>query len=210
LALNRDLGDEEGIASSLANLCGVAMLGQRDDIPALAALEEAKALRPKITNRRTVGNLLILEGRVALARGDLERAVELGEESLEIYRAARDAYGIVMCLLHISFVMLAQNDYERTAPLLREGLQLSRELEHKVFIQYCVTGLAGVAASKGFPVRAARLWGGWRTIERDFRWAHRARRKIHDRLRANPNRRTLATGRGGMDRRVARRAINEP
>src|ERR671921_1626647 len=159
LALNRELGDEEGIASSLANLCGVAMLGQRDDIPALAALEEAKALRPKITNRRTVGNLLILEGRVALARGDLERAVELGEESLEMYRAARDAYGIVMCLLHIAFVTLAQGDYERTAPLLREGLQLSWELEHKVFIQYCVTALAGVAASKGFPVRAARLWG---------------------------------------------------
>ena len=159
LALNRELGDEEGIASSLANLCGVAMLGQRDDIPALAVLEEAKALRPKITNRRTVGNLLILEGRVALARGDLERAVELGEESLEMYRAARDAYGIVMCLLHIAFVTLAQGDYERTAPLLREGLQLSRELEHKVFIQYCVTALAGVAASKGLPVRAARLWG---------------------------------------------------
>jgi predicted ATPase/DNA-binding CsgD family transcriptional regulator len=159
LALNRELGDEEGIASSLANLCGVAMLGQRDDIPALAALEEAKALRPKITNRRTVGNLLILEGRVALARGDLERAVELGEESLEMYRGARDAYGIVMCLLHIAFVTVAQGDYERTAPLLREGLQLSRELEHKVFIQYCMTGLAGVAASKGFPVRAARLWG---------------------------------------------------
>jgi non-specific serine/threonine protein kinase len=159
LALNRELGDKEGIASSLANLCGVAMLGQRDDIPALAALEEAKALRPEIKNRRTVGNLLILEGRVALARGDLERAVELGEESLEMYREARDAYGIVMCLLHIAFVTLARNDYERTAALLREGLQLSRELEHKVFIQYCVTGLAGVAASKGFPVRAARLWG---------------------------------------------------
>jgi predicted ATPase/DNA-binding CsgD family transcriptional regulator len=159
LALNRELGDKEGIASSLANLCGVAMLGQRDDIPALAALEEAKALRPEIKNRRTVGNLLILEGRVALARGDLERAVELGEESLEMYRGARDAYGIVMCLLHVAFVTLARNDYERTAALLREGLQLSRELEHKVFIQYCVTGLAGVAASKGFPVRAARLWG---------------------------------------------------
>jgi predicted ATPase/DNA-binding CsgD family transcriptional regulator len=159
LALNRELGDEEGIASSLANLCGVAMLGQRDDIPALAALEEAKALRPEIRNRRTLGNLLILEGRVALAQGDLERAVELGAESLEMYRASRDAYGIVMCLLHIAFVTMARSDYESTAALLREGLQLSRELEHKVFIQYCVTGLAGVAASKGFLVRAARLWG---------------------------------------------------
>ncbi len=159
LALNRELGDKEGIASSLANLCGVAMLGQRDDIPVLAALEEAKELRPEIEDRRTVGNLLILEGRVALAQGDLERAVTLGEESLRMYRGARDGYGIVMCLLHIAFVTLARGEYERTATLLREGLQLSQELEHKVFIQYCVTGLAGVAASGGRPVRAARLWG---------------------------------------------------
>jgi predicted ATPase/DNA-binding CsgD family transcriptional regulator len=159
LVLNRELGDKEGIASSLANLCGVAMLGQRDDIPAVALLQEAKELRPEIEDRRTVGNLLILEGRVALARGDLGQAVALGEESLAMYRGARDAYGIVMCLLHIAFVTLARRDYERTVALLREGLQLSRELEHKVFIQYCVTGLAGVAAAEGWPVRAARLWG---------------------------------------------------
>jgi non-specific serine/threonine protein kinase len=159
LALSRELGDKEGIASSLANLCGVAMLGQRDDIPVVEALEEAKKLRPEISDRRTVGNLLILEGRLALARGDLDRAVALGEESLAMYREARDTYGIVMCLLHIAFVTFARGEHERTAALLREGLRLSRELEHTVFIQYCVTGLAGVDASRGRPVRAATLWG---------------------------------------------------
>jgi predicted ATPase/DNA-binding CsgD family transcriptional regulator len=159
LALSRELGDKEGIASSLANLCGVAMLGQRDDIPVLDALEEAKELKLDIRDRRTVGNLLILEGRVALARGDLDRAVALGEEGLAMYRRAGDAYGIVMCLLHIAFVTFARGEHERTATLLREGLRLSKELGHKVFIQYCVIGLAGVDASRGRPVRAATLWG---------------------------------------------------
>jgi predicted ATPase/DNA-binding CsgD family transcriptional regulator len=159
LALSRELGDKEGIATSLANLCGVAMLGQRDDIPVVDALEEARELKPEIKDRRTIGNLLILEGRVALARGDLDRAVALGEESLAMYRRAMDAYGIVMCLLHIAFVTFARGEHERTAALLREGLRLSQELEHTVFIQYCVTGLAGVNASRGRPVRAATLWG---------------------------------------------------
>ena len=108
---------------------------------------------------RGFGNLLILEGRLALARGDLDWAVALGEESLAMYREARDTYGIVMCLLHIAFVTFARGEHERTAALLREGLRLSRELEHTVFIQYCVTGLAGVDASRGRPVRAATLWG---------------------------------------------------
>jgi non-specific serine/threonine protein kinase len=159
LALSRELGDKECIATSLANLCGVAMLGQRDDIPVVDALEEVRDLKPEIKDRRTIGNLLILEGRVALARGDLDRAVALGEESLAMYRRAMDAYGIVMCLLHIAFVTFARGEHQRTAALLREGLRLSQELEHTVFIQYCVTGLAGVNASRGRPVRAATLWG---------------------------------------------------
>jgi non-specific serine/threonine protein kinase len=62
LALSRELGDKECIATSLANLCGVAMLGQRDDIPVVDALEEARDLKPEIKDRRTIGNLLILEG----------------------------------------------------------------------------------------------------------------------------------------------------
>jgi DNA-binding CsgD family transcriptional regulator len=55
--------------------------------------------------------------------------------------------------------MLAQDDYERSATLLREGLRLAWGLDHKLYIQYSIIGLAGVAASRVWPVRAARLWG---------------------------------------------------
>jgi DNA-binding CsgD family transcriptional regulator len=43
--------------------------------------------------------------------------------------------------------------------LLRESVRLAWELDHKPFFQYSVIGLGGVAASLGWPVRAARLWG---------------------------------------------------
>jgi ATP/maltotriose-dependent transcriptional regulator MalT len=153
------LGDKEGIATSLANLGSVAWLGQRDDVPVAALVEEAKGLRPELEDRRTVAHLLLLEGGVALARGDRERMVMLNEESLALFREVRDALGIVMCLMNIGLVMVGQGDYERATTLLRESLSLARELDHKLFIQYCVTGLGGVAASQGWPVRAARLWG---------------------------------------------------
>jgi predicted ATPase/DNA-binding CsgD family transcriptional regulator len=159
LSLYRELGDKEGIASSLVILGSVAAMGQRDDIPLADLVEEAIQLKPELKDRRTLAQLLVLEGRVALARGDLERSVALFEETLALYREARDALGIVMCLTNIGLVTLAQGGYERSLALLREGLYLARELDHKTFVQYCTIGLASVAAYQGHPVRAARLWG---------------------------------------------------
>jgi DNA-binding CsgD family transcriptional regulator len=104
----------------------------------------------------------------ALARGDWERALALDEEGLGQYREARDAYGTAMCLIQIGFVTLARGDHERATPPLRESLRLARGLDHKPFIQYCLTGLAGVAASRGWPVRAARLWGAVEAMSEAF------------------------------------------
>ena len=159
LSLYRELGDKEGIASSLVILGSVAAMGQRDDIPVADLVEEAILLRAELKDRRTLAQLLVLEGRVALARSDLERSVALWEETLALHREAEDALGIVMCLTNIGLLRLAQGNHERSATLLREGLCLARELDHKTFIQYCIIGLAGVAASQTHPVRAARLWG---------------------------------------------------
>jgi tetratricopeptide (TPR) repeat protein len=128
-------------------------------VPVAALIEEAKLLRPELENRRTVAGLLDMEGGVALARGDLERAVELWEETLVLYREEGDALGIVVCHTNIGLVKLGQGDYERSTAMLREGLRLAWELDHKLFFQYGVIGLAGVDASRVRPVRAARLWG---------------------------------------------------
>jgi non-specific serine/threonine protein kinase len=180
LILYRELGDKEGIASSLVVLGSVAAMGQREDIPVADLVEEAILLRPDLRDRRTVAQLLVLEGRVALAGGDLERSVALWEETLALYREAEDALGIVMCLTNIGLVTLAQGDYETSAPLLREGLWLARELDHKTFIQYCIIGLASVAAFQAHPVRAARLWGAAEDMSEAYgaRFSHAGRAAI--------------------------------
>ena len=159
LALNRELGGKEDIASSLVILGSVAVMGQLDDVPVVALLEEATKVRPQLEDRRTVARLLLLESMVVLARGDRERMVTLNEESLALFQELRYAYGIVMCLTNLGLIALAQGDYERATTLLREDLRLARELDHKLYIQYCLTGLAGVDASRSRPGRAARLWG---------------------------------------------------
>jgi ATP/maltotriose-dependent transcriptional regulator MalT len=180
VTLYRELGDKEGIASSLVILGSVAAMGQLDDIPVADLVEEAILLRPDLKDRRTVAQLLILEGRVALARGDLERSVALWEETLALYREAEDALGVVMCLTNIGLVALAQGNHERSAMLLREGLRLARELDHKTFIQYCIIGLASVAASQAYPVRAARLWGAAESMSETYgaQFSHAGRAAI--------------------------------
>ena len=159
LALFRALGDKEGIASSLVSLCTVAMSCQRADIPIGTLLEEIKSLSTEIEDRRTVGHMLNLEGGVALARGEREQALELWEESLELFRELQDAFGIITCLTNIGLLTLGRSDNEEAATRLRESLCRARELDHKMIIQYCLTGLGGVAASQRDLISAARLWG---------------------------------------------------
>ncbi|MBA3474818.1 MAG: tetratricopeptide repeat protein [Rubrobacter sp.] len=160
LAFHRELGDKEGIASGLYDLGCVAVLGQRDDIPIQAVLEEVGELKPRIKNRTTLAYLLILEGTIAGSQGDLAHAATLHEESLELFREiGDDAHGIVTCLGHLGFIALVQGDYEGALSLLRESLRSGWEADYKMNIQACLYGLACVAVCQGQPIRAARLWG---------------------------------------------------
>ncbi len=159
LILFRKLGDEDGIVTCITNLGLVAVLGERRDIPVPALLEEATRLRSKLTNPRTVANLLILSGLVAFAGGDVERAWALHEESLEISRQIGDAGVKIVCLTNLGLMAVGRGDHARASALLKETLHLARRSDDKMPLQYALFGLAGVAAVRGQPVRAARLWG---------------------------------------------------
>jgi len=159
LALYRKLGEKEGIAAGLTDLGLVAVLGQRDDIPLQAVLEELGELKPELKNRNTLAYLLILEGLIALRRDDLEHSVTLHEQSLELFREIHNTQGIITCLGHLGLLALIRGDYESAPTLLRESLHLAWELDYKQSIQHCLYTLACVTARREQPVRAARLWG---------------------------------------------------
>ena len=168
LALYRQLGDEESIASALTDLGMAALWGQRDDIPVMAVMEELGELRPRVKNRRTLAYLLLLEGMIALSRGDLERSVALHERSLEFFRELRDAAGIMNTVGQLGGILLVRGDYEGAVPPLRECLRLLWKSDWKVSIQFSLYGLACVAASREQPVRAARLWGAVEGMEEAY------------------------------------------
>jgi predicted ATPase/DNA-binding SARP family transcriptional activator/DNA-binding CsgD family transcriptional regulator len=168
LALFRKLEDREGIASTLANLGFVAMLGQQEDIPVPALLEEARELRPRLRNRRTVAYLLLLEGVVVLGQGDLSYAMKLHEESLALLREVRDVQGGGGCLFNMGLIDTVRADYSRATELLRKALGVACEAEDKNIIQLALFGLANVAARRGQPTRAAQLWGASEAVREAF------------------------------------------
>ncbi len=131
LTLSRAGDDREGVASALTNLGFVATLGQRDDLPLPlpALLKEAIGLRPYLTDRRTVANLLILGGLAAGSQRDWEPAVARHDESLALYRELRDAQGMSMCLGNLGLIALGRGRYDEAVARLRENLQLAREAE---------------------------------------------------------------------------------
>ena len=168
LALYRELGDKEGIAAGLTDIGLVAVLGQRDDIPLPAVLKELGELKPELKNRNTLAYLLMLEGLIALSRGDPEPSVEQHEQSLELFREIRNTQGIITCLGHLGLLALIRGDYETAPTLLRESLRLAWELDYKQSIQHCLYTLACVTACREQPVRAARLWGAVEGMEADY------------------------------------------
>ena len=168
LSLSRELNDEEGVANTLVHLAAVGLLGQRDDISVPVLLEEATKLRPKVKDRRTLSNLLLLSAVVVAMRGDLDRSKALHEESLALFREVGDIPGISQCLNTLGLVTLASRDYDKASVLFREDLRISWESDHKVTIQTSLIGLGGVSTSWGQPARAARLWGAAKAMEETF------------------------------------------
>ncbi len=164
LALFRELEDEEGIASALTNLGFIAVFAYRELDTVAPLLDEATSLRPKIEDRRTVAMMLVLSGLLAGSQGDLQRAEADHEEALELFRETGDLLGVCMCTSNLGLTALARADYERARALLEENLHITRELDHRVSAHYSFFGLAGVAARRNLPARAAKLWGAAETL----------------------------------------------
>jgi DNA-binding CsgD family transcriptional regulator/tetratricopeptide (TPR) repeat protein len=159
IALFKELEDEPGLANSLSNL-GIALLLVRDRERVRPLREDAEALRRRLTDQRAIVDLLIFLGMVALDESDYEQMVALLEEGLDLSRDLEDVRGIVPCLNVLGLGLLKQGNYERAALLLEECLYLTaRRIRHMLGTGYGMLGLAGVAALRGEPARAARLWG---------------------------------------------------
>jgi non-specific serine/threonine protein kinase len=163
LSLRRELGDKEGVATSLATL-GHAVLHRGDKERLEALCEEAEALRREPLEQRSLGHLLYFLALAALVGGEVEQSAVLAEEGLALNRELHDMRGVVLFLVLLGMIALQSGEHERAAALFGEDLHLSQRLGDKAGAAFCLLGLAGAASLGGRPARAARLWGALETL----------------------------------------------
>jgi DNA-binding CsgD family transcriptional regulator len=104
-------------------------------------------------------HLRIILASAAMEQGDLDSATSQLEESLALCREAGDRRGASISLFVLGAIELQQGHLEGSTLLLEESARITRELGDTPGIAYCVWTFGKLSATRGQPVRAARLWG---------------------------------------------------
>ncbi len=107
-------------------------------------------------------------GSTALDRGDLVRARELKEKSLELYERLGDRWVIGLILWGITTVAIAQKDYSRARSALDEWTRITRELGNRWILPYILECEANLALALDQPKQAARLFGATEALHENL------------------------------------------
>jgi predicted ATPase/class 3 adenylate cyclase len=96
-------------------------------------------------------------GLMALARGDHLTALAAFQESLAIYTAVGDGFGVAISLADLALAHLSEDELTPAAAVLEQALQESRSLGDDGLILLCLQQLVRIARLKGDLARAEHI-----------------------------------------------------
>jgi tetratricopeptide (TPR) repeat protein len=102
---------------------------------------------------------LISLGYEYLLEGDSEKATELNEEAMELYRKRGRKSLLQAALDNLGWSALIEGDHQRSEALFMESLVLCKDLGDKLVGSESIEGLACASGVGGEAERAARLFG---------------------------------------------------
>ncbi|WP_437766778.1 tetratricopeptide repeat protein [Sorangium sp. So ce281] len=108
---------------------------------ALASSREARRLAEGIGYHGAVAAALVLEGNVAMYRGDLERSRKAYEHGLEISRAAQDRLGEANCLKSLGDLDMRVDDLDAARTSYTLALAIFREIRGRLGEANCLKSL---------------------------------------------------------------------
>lgn len=158
LAIARDLGDKERVASVLQPL-GLASLGQGNLLAAREYFGEALALARELGNRRELAAALNALAQLHRVEGDLDKAEPLYQDVLALARELGDRESIAIALLNLAMVSIARGFGDRVRSMLLEVSAIVDEIGSKPLAQSALEVCAGLAAFSEQWERVARLYG---------------------------------------------------
>ena len=172
LALWRELGDKQGIASSLSNL---GIIAHQEGAPDIAKTlhEESLALGRELADKRGIAVALNNLGLALQELGDYHKAGQLYEESLTLRRELGDTLGIAGSLGNLGLVAQELGDYAKARTLYQESLALRRELGDKAGMAELFTYLGAIEQKQGNYAAARELYEEGLALARElgYRWS---------------------------------------
>jgi non-specific serine/threonine protein kinase len=158
LTLARDTGDTSAAAFSLFIQANVA-LEQRD-------LEKASRLRTECEVAAMASAdvwyhaiPLFLRAWEVIPEGDYDRACELIERAVSLWRQLGDKWATGIGLANVAALRFLQERRAEAAAVSAEGVRLCEELTDRRGLGWFLEVLAAVEGAEARFVRAARLWG---------------------------------------------------
>ncbi len=157
VAMWRELGDVDELASALDSLGWPLVYDTRDNTRALEAFEQSLELRRELGDAAGVTRALVGIAQVLVAMGETERAEAIAHDLLD--RAAGDARTEHFAYHFLADCALIRGDPEEAGTRYRQSLRAALPLGDVVETSFEVQGVAMSEAATGNPHRALVLAG---------------------------------------------------
>jgi predicted ATPase/DNA-binding SARP family transcriptional activator len=158
LALNEELGDEEGVARTLSNL-GAILHAQGELVRSAQILDECIRRCEGLGIARLLALAENNRGDVALSQGDLRLASVYFERSLGVMRELGDTANVARALYNVGAVALEQHELEKAGACFAESIDLAHEVGEPEDLAWCMIGVAALACQRERFDDASRLLG---------------------------------------------------
>ncbi|HLK57591.1 MAG TPA: tetratricopeptide repeat protein [Chthonomonadaceae bacterium] len=167
LQILREIGDRQGIATSLFNLGNVA--GKQGDYASARSYhEQSLEIFRELGYKVGIAASLINLGNVAYFQGDYASAHTYYEQSLEIRREIGDRQGIATSLINLGNVVGNQGDYASARSYFEQSLEIKRELGDRQGIATSLISLGNVAYFQGDNASARTYYEQSLEIQREI------------------------------------------
>ena len=167
LALQRELGDRQGIATSLESL-GIVAYERGHHADGIAQMEQALELQRQLGDPLAIAQVLNNLGATLGFVGERTRARTLLEESLSLKRAHGDRRGVAMGLDNLGDLAASLGDAAAARLLFEESLTIRRDLDDRAGIARALLGLADLANEQGDAATALGLLAENLSITREL------------------------------------------
>ena len=171
IAIYRQQGDEHGIAWGLNTMAEVAILDE-DPQRAEALLAESRTVWQNdgsnwycLWSAWTFNHL----GHAAQLRGDYERADDLHQQALALFRSLGEQnFGLPWAYQSLGETALGRGRLDNAKRWFNQGLAISRQLGDQASITWCLAGLGSAAALDEEPGRAVLLWSAAERLRQEI------------------------------------------